>query len=239
MEHLLPIKSNDQQQPHSHQNQNPITPLTDYPIHLKSSTLVNAENMDPHHQHTDIEIVPTAKIAKGGVAVPFPYRLYILLELMDSEAQQQGQGKSIVGWQPHGRAFKVHNRKIFEESILPVHFKQTRYASFQRQLNLYGFLRLTAPGPDHGAVYHPCFVRGQEVLLPGVVRQKIKGTRIRRKGPSPDDQPNFYASDRGDELQLRAIEAHFKHHQLQRQHLHQQQSPSKNGINGRSNTSEA
>lgn len=98
--------------------------------------------------------------------------------------------KSIVCWQPHGRAFMVHKPKDFVQEVMPHFFNQTKYASFQRQLNLYGFSRLTH-GPDKGAYYHNCFIRGKRHLCKGMIRQKIKGTKV-RKSLSPEDEPNFY-----------------------------------------------
>ena len=69
-------------------------------------------------------------------------------------------------------------------------FSVHQYASFQRQLNLYGFSRLSH-GKDKGAYYHMCFVRGQRNLCRNMVRQKIKGTKVRRS-LSPEEEPNFY-----------------------------------------------
>lgn len=124
-------------------------------------------------------------IAKGGVTTPFPWKLHIMLDAMDETGD-----KSIVCWQPHGRAFMVHKPKDFVQEVMPHFFNQTKYASFQRQLNLYGFSRLTH-GPDKGAYYHNCFVRGKRHLCKGMIRQKIKGTKV-RKSLSPEDEPNFY-----------------------------------------------
>jgi len=94
-------------------------------------------------------------IAKGGVTTPFPWKLHIMLDAMDKAGD-----KSIVCWQPHGRAFMVHKPKEFVQDVMSHFFNQTKYASFQRQLNLYGFSRLTH-GPDKGAYYHNCFVRSK------------------------------------------------------------------------------
>merc|ERR1711935_215752 len=91
---------------------------------------------------------------------------------------------------PHGRAFMVHKPKDFVQEVMSHFFNQTKYASFQRQLNLYGFSRLTH-GPDKGAYYHNCFVRSKRHLCKGMIRQKIKGTKV-RKSLSPEDEPNFY-----------------------------------------------
>ena len=70
------------------------------------------------------------------------------------------------------------------------YFNQSKFASFQRQLNLYGFSRLTS-GKDKGAYFHSCFVRGQVGLCRGMVRQKIKGTKVRRT-LTADQEPDFY-----------------------------------------------
>lgn len=53
-------------------------------------------------------------IAKGGVAVPFPWRLHEMLEV----AAQEGL-EDIVSWAPHGRAFRVHHPKHFTKHVLP------------------------------------------------------------------------------------------------------------------------
>eukprot|EP00428_Durinskia_dybowskii_P048788 CAMPEP_0170343570 /NCGR_PEP_ID=MMETSP0116_2-20130129/72961_1 /TAXON_ID=400756 /ORGANISM="Durinskia baltica, Strain CSIRO CS-38" /LENGTH=261 /DNA_ID=CAMNT_0010597225 /DNA_START=156 /DNA_END=938 /DNA_ORIENTATION=- len=124
-------------------------------------------------------------IAKGGVTTPFPWKLHDMLDAMALEGSH-----SVVTWQPHGRAFMVHKPKDFVEKIMPKYFNQTKYASFQRQLNLYGFSRLSH-GKDKGAYYHMCFVRGQRNLCRNMVRQKIKGTKVRRS-LSPEEEPNFY-----------------------------------------------
>ena len=46
------------------------------------------------------------------------------------------------------RCFMVHNLKEFVASMLPLWFRQSKFASFQRQLNLYGFQRITQGKKD-------------------------------------------------------------------------------------------
>ncbi|KAL7466268.1 hypothetical protein ACHAXS_006561 [Conticribra weissflogii] len=46
--------------------------------------------------------------------------------------------EDVVSWMPHGRAFKIHDPKVFASTIMPKFFNQSKYTSFQRQLNLYG-----------------------------------------------------------------------------------------------------
>ena len=73
---------------------------------------------------------------------------------------------------------------------MPKYFRQTKLTSFQRQLNLYGFRRITQ-GADSGAYYHELFLRGRPQLCMRMVRQKVKGTG--HKQPTDvGSEPNFY-----------------------------------------------
>lgn len=128
----------------------------------------------------------------------FPWKLHIMLDAMDRTGD-----KSVVCWQPHGRAFMVHKPKEFVQQVMTHFFNQTKYASFQRQLNLYGFSRLTH-GPDKGAYYHGCFVRGERNLCRGMIRQKIKGTKVRRS-LAPDEEPNFYSARYNNTVEMPAL----------------------------------
>jgi len=73
---------------------------------------------------------------------------------------------------------------------MPIYFNQTKFASFQRQLNLYGFRRITQ-GRDKGAYYHESFLRGRRILCQHMKRQKIKGTKVRRS-IVPSMEPDFW-----------------------------------------------
>ncbi len=126
---------------------------------------------------------------KGRRCVPgikFPQKLHELLE--NSEADGLSD---VISWKIHGRAFSVNNLTEFSDSVMPLHFNQTKITSFFRQLNLYGFLRITQ-GRDRGAYYHELFLRGKPFLTTRIMRQKVKGTRV--KGvPSPETEPDFYS----------------------------------------------
>jgi len=52
-------------------------------------------------------------IAKGGVACPFPWRLHDMLDAVVEEGLEH-----IVSWQPHGRAFMVHDITAFVDKVL-------------------------------------------------------------------------------------------------------------------------
>ena len=67
----------------------------------------------------------------------FPAKLYHMLD----EVETMGLSAA-VSWQPHGRAFMIHNRQLFMAEVVPIFFKATKFRSFQRQLHLWGFHRL-------------------------------------------------------------------------------------------------
>jgi hypothetical protein len=140
-----------------------------------------------YHDHScDPSNVQARPPAKGGVTVPFPLKLYDMLDKIHSDPELA----SIVNWQPHGRCFLVRRQKEFTEKVMPRFFQQKKYASFQRQLNLYGFSRITR-GPDRGSYYHECLLRGKRFLSFNIKRVKIKGTGG-RMASNPSEEPNFY-----------------------------------------------
>jgi HSF-type DNA-binding len=125
--------------------------------------------------------------ARGGVSTPFPLRLH---EMLDNA---EGDGfDDVVSWQPHGRCFAIHKPKEFVE-LLPSYFKLSKMASFQRQLNLYGFQRLTR-GRDRGGYYHELFIRDREFLAHSIHRMKVKGTGVRARS-NPDQEPDFWGME--------------------------------------------
>jgi HSF-type DNA-binding len=97
----------------------------------------------------------------------FPWKLHEMLVATERAGQD-----SIVSWVPDGKAFKVHNSAEFVKTVMPCHFKQTKYKSFQRQLNLWGFKRITRSGDaSKGAYSHPFFLKGQKSLCKQLCRQ--------------------------------------------------------------------
>ena len=114
----------------------------------------------------------------------FPLKLYEMLTLVDRDGYSD-----VISWQPHGRCFVVHKPDEFK-AILPRYFKLSKVASFQRQLNLYGFMRLTR-GMDKGGYYHELFLEGRSWLAQKIQRVKVKGTGVRAKS-NPEQEPDFW-----------------------------------------------
>ena len=122
---------------------------------------------------------------RGGVTISFPLKLHAVLDQVERDGLS-----SIVSWQPHGRCFVIHKPKEFVDHVMPNYFRQTKLTSFQRQLNLYGFCRLTR-GKDSGGYYHELFLRGKQFLCKRMVRTKVKGTKF-KAASSPEQEPDFY-----------------------------------------------
>ena len=49
---------------------------------------------------------------------------------------------SIACWSEDGETFVVKNTDVFEKTIIPQFFKHSKFSSFVRQLNFYGFRKI-------------------------------------------------------------------------------------------------
>jgi SHAQKYF class myb-like DNA-binding protein len=116
------------------------------------------------------------------VKMSFPKKLHEILSNPEFE--------HIISWMPHGRAWKLHSRDLFQTEVAPKYFHQEKFASFSRQLTGWGFKRLTKQGPDFNSYYHQCFLRDRPDL---VVLLKRVPNNLGRSTPDANNEPNFYA----------------------------------------------
>ena len=98
----------------------------------------------------------------------FPWKLHLMLEEAEANNFQ-----SIVSWVQDGTAFKVHNTTEFLTHVMPRYFDQSKFESFRRQLNLYGFSRITR-GENRGVYFHKSFVKSDRALCKEISRQSSK-----------------------------------------------------------------
>ena len=109
----------------------------------------------------------------------FPMKLYDMLSNPDNH--------HAISWMPHGRAWKVRQKDLFMRTICPKYFSQTKFESFIRQANGWGFRRIRQEGPDRNAYYHELFLRGEPDLI-----KDIKRPLPGEKASKEVTEPNFY-----------------------------------------------
>lgn len=91
-----------------------------------------------------------------------------------------------IRWNDDGLTFQVFHREEFMKSILPKYFKHNNFASFVRQLNMYGWHKVQdissgsmakeAKNAEEVLQFkNPYFIRGREDLLDNIVRNKYGG----------------------------------------------------------------
>lgn len=146
---------------------------------LQSQQQSNASNAATEIPHASLAALgaagslplPPDRRRKGRTGT-FPQKLHQML----SDLEGQDGGSDIASFLGHGRAFAIHKPRDFVKHVMPKYFRMSRFSSFQRQLNLYDFQRITE-GPDKGAYFHELFVHGRPILSTMMKRNKIKGVK--------------------------------------------------------------
>ena len=128
--------------------------------------------------HTPVIVSETGRVS-------FPIKLHQILSDTQTDL-------SMISWLSHGKAWKVHSADRFEEEIIPRYFELTKFSSFTRQVNGWGFRRITR-GADKGGFYHEHFIRGHPELCAKMRRLK------KRDGIDP-----FYALRAGGAVAVNA-----------------------------------
>ncbi len=66
--------------------------------------------------------------------------------------------RDVIAWAPNGRSWRILKPRDFEVHVLPKYFEHSKFSSFVRQANGWGFRRLSQ-GRDRNAYYHEYFLR--------------------------------------------------------------------------------
>mgnify|MGYP003365473805 CR=1 FL=1 len=110
-----------------------------------------------------------------------------------------------IQWTDDGMSFIVKNRENFVHEVLPKYFKHNNFASFVRQLNMYGWHKIQdvkagsiqASNEDKWEFENPNFIRGREDLLVNIVRQKGNSqTHAQVHGTNQNIQGQVNSGDR-------------------------------------------
>ncbi|KIY69213.1 hypothetical protein CYLTODRAFT_373104 [Cylindrobasidium torrendii FP15055 ss-10] len=120
---------------------------------------------------------------------PFPQKLY---QIVNDEKTDP-----IIEWSEEGNSFYIHNQSKLESDILPYWFKTNRMSAFVRQLNKYGFRKVTHlqqgvlkrdAEAEVAQYHHPNFCRGGEAQLALIHEaKKVKKDQLLVEAGSTED----------------------------------------------------
>jgi hypothetical protein len=105
------------------------------------------------------------------------------------------ESSAIISWSPCGTFFQVLDIARLERDVLPRYFKHSKFASFQRQLNNFGFRKWTKTRASVCTFSHDSLVRcaphelAQQVAESGIVSPHTKvgsGKRSRTSSETTD-----------------------------------------------------
>jgi len=128
----------------------------------------------------DMDPDPLTPLTPPGRVPNFPAKMHAILSRPDLA--------DVIAWMPHGRSWRVLKPREFEVRVLPTFFEHSKFSSFIRQANGWGFRRITQ-GRDRNSYYHDLFLRG----LPHLCKQ-MKRPGVSEKRPADvDHEPDLYA----------------------------------------------
>ena len=104
--------------------------------------------------------------------------------------------KDLIQWAGDGKSFIVTNRESFVHNILPRYFKHSNFASFVRQLNMYGWHKvqdvksgsIQGSSDDRWQFANENFEKDREDLLINIVRQR--GGNHHQQGTNDNNNNN-------------------------------------------------
>eukprot|EP00493_Phyllostaurus_siculus_P025666 UN26011 len=144
---------------------------------------------------------PYKQPARPNTTPDFVRKLYSILEDADNQ--------KLIHWSQNGDSVIIADPVQFSSSILPLHFKHNKFASFVRQLNKHNFHRVKMSSHkygDHACEYqHDKFLRGRTDLLEQIFRQSSsnRNTGSDGAGATPDSikiDSNLEALEEGQKL---------------------------------------
>jgi hypothetical protein len=157
----------------------------------KYAQLVNDDDEPraPYFYYKDYSTLPdqdpNTPVTAPGRIPNFPAKMFAILSRPDLA--------DIVSWMPHGRSWKVHKPREFEVKVIPTYFEHSKFSSFIRQANGWGFRRMISKGADRNSYYHELFLRGKPYLVKLMKRPSKNAKPLAEASTEPD----FYQISEG------------------------------------------
>lgn len=121
----------------------------------------------------------TTDALKRGWVAPFLLHLHQML---------RRESPKIIRWTDDGVAFQILDKQAMTEQILPRYFKNKNFASFQRQLNYFGF-RKWSKARAHSSTYSREHFTRDNYSAMSLVKRQSKKSRKRPVSGSASDEP--------------------------------------------------
>ncbi|KAL3911182.1 MAG: hypothetical protein SGILL_007382, partial [Bacillariaceae sp.] len=138
----------------------------------------------------EVEERADQKKLRGSMIEDIREMLEIARKERSEKIARKERSEKVVGWLPHGKAFKVHNRELFIKDLLPRFSKVTKFENFADALRAWGFVKLKQ-NRDKGAFYHKLFQKDHPHLTLHLSRKQMKKAMTDWKS-SDGTEPDLY-----------------------------------------------
>ncbi|KAK9762578.1 hypothetical protein K7432_011559 [Basidiobolus ranarum] len=125
----------------------------------------------------------------GKLSIRIPLFVLKLYQILSEQKYTD-----IIAWEESGTRFIIKDQLTFASKVLPQYYETSKFASFSRQLNIYGFYRVsdqrrTKQCSDTSMIIysHQHFMRGQPNSLHLI--QRMPGPYTQPKSRSPTSEP--------------------------------------------------
>ena len=101
------------------------------PGHKKEEPALLPPRGAPYYFYTDhsreADEDPLTPVTPPNSVPAFPIKMHAILSMPELA--------SIIGWDTHGRSFRILKPKQFERDVLPLYFEHSKFSSFTRQVS--------------------------------------------------------------------------------------------------------